>query len=84
MDVKDRNAFFIVLGGVSAAGILAAEAAHQSFTLVELLGGATAVGVLFGAYIGLDRLRRTGWARSRPWKTRASATSAPCRTATTG
>jgi hypothetical protein len=64
MDVKDRNAFFVILGGVSAAGIVAAEVAHQSFTLPELLGGAAAVGVLFGSYVGLDRLRRRGWARA--------------------
>jgi hypothetical protein len=64
MDVKDRNAFFVILGGVAAAGVVAAEVAHRSFTLPELLGGAAAVGVLFAAYIGLDRLRRTGWARA--------------------
>ncbi len=64
MDVKDRNAFFVILGAVAATGIIAAEVAHQAFTLPELLGGVAAVGVLFGAYVGLDRLRRRNWARA--------------------
>jgi hypothetical protein len=64
MDVKDRNAFFVILGAVAAAGIVAAEVAHQSFTLPELLGGVAAVGVLFGGYVGLDRIRRRNWARA--------------------